>query len=207
MLLSLLIAIQACAFELFGSISFREPKITPNPYDWEVRLGARGKSYSFLYLKERENGKVYFGRDLSFSSRYRSIKWEFQETIRTAKKLNAQRTSIYYMWKGFGLGVTHSWKRWKDPRILASARYEKAIGRLSFKVDYSDNFTDRRIVNGEVRYKVPLWKALGVDVFALYRYITGKKWWQVKAEAAYTPEGLWGKFLEWVIGKLVKGGL
>ena len=197
MMLILLLIAKVMAFEFSGSVSFRTPKIAPNPYDWEVAFRVSGKSYSLLWLKERENGKLYYGRDISLCFQSGKVRWKFEETISTAKDLFSQKGSVYYNFRELGLGITQSWRRWKRPRLLASISFRKLVDRLLFEIEYSDNFTDRRIIDGEIRYKVLFRKPFSVELFTIYRYVTGKTWWQAKVEVKYAPKGIMDKVLDW----------
>lgn len=182
----ILLSAPVIAQELYGSFSLRPAKQIPNPFDWEIRLGARSNSGNLMYLRERQNGRFWYGYEIQRRWQQKNILLDGKLLRQTEKNLSSQSLSLLGTKGVFGLGFSGSWIYWEAGRLLATARLIENTGRFTYSVEYSKNFLDRTILLGEVRYRKPVTKKTGIAITGNYRNIqTITKTYQLKAELSY----------------------
>ncbi len=126
---------------LLFSFSIRTANIENQHFDYEYIGGIKDKNNRISFLYERENGRKYYGRDILFRYKY----FEFNDYVKTAKKINSQKISFLYpKWKYTKIGFSYSLKEWKDSNVLLTAlyrrkfceiRYSRGFGREHIDID------------------------------------------------------------------------
>lgn len=79
---------------LYMSISFRSANVANAPYDWEGIIGYQVPNQRREYMRERENGRHYYGIQYFKRYEFKNCLLELEDYKKTARDIDTQKTVL-----------------------------------------------------------------------------------------------------------------
>ena len=90
---------------LLSAFSVRDPKIEPNPLDYQFSLGIRNANHYFIAMEyERELGLYYHNYEARLSKSYKNILLKERYQNKSSKKLKYNQIDVRYQYGCISIG-------------------------------------------------------------------------------------------------------
>lgn len=152
---------------LLFSLSVRTANMPEMPLDYEVKGGIKRGDNTISFLRERENGKAYRGRDTNLQ--YSIL--EFRDYSRTAKGIDTQSLALLKGWEHLSMGASVGLHEWKEPEGLGVVKYKRKFVSVRYSANSQSQYLDV-----DLSYEIPLTPRLSLMPLILIRDYNNLFW-------------------------------